>query len=334
MLRVGLTGGIAAGKSLAARELEKLGAVVVDADAIAREVVEPGRPALREIMAAFGPQVLLPTGALDRAALGRRVFGDAAAREQLNSIVHPRVRERAAGLVAEASPGSIIVEDIPLLVETGQAPRFHLVLVVDAPEELRVQRMVSQRGMTDHAARERIAAQASTPERNRQADVVVDNTGTPDAAREMIRELWRSRLLPFNRNLLAARPAARWTLHPVPSDSAWVGQAERIRARLLVADERIVRVEHIGPTSVSGSAAVDVLDFLVEIDHRADLPAVSVSLGAAGYPPAATTATAGSTDGASGERLHASADPGRHADLHLVVVPPPAKRPGIVSGRG
>ncbi|MBG6184309.1 dephospho-CoA kinase [Arthrobacter sp. CAN_A214] len=317
MLRVGLTGGIAAGKSLAASELGKLGAVVVDADALAREVVQSGQPALAEIAEVFGPEVLLPTGALDRPALGSRIFGDPAARERLNSIVHPRVRERAAALVADAPPGSIIVEDIPLLVETGQGPRFHLVIVVDAPEEVRVRRMVDRRGMTEGAARERIAAQASTSDRNREADVVLENAGTADAAGEAIRRVWRDRLVPYNGNLLAGRPAPRGAPQVVPSDVRWAESAARIRARLLRADERILQVDHTGPTSAPGSAAADVLDLLVGIDSDADLPAVSAALTTAGYPPAGV-APETSTGGAPGGLLHANADPGRHVDLHLV----------------
>nr|WP_216698726.1 dephospho-CoA kinase [Arthrobacter sp. H41] len=313
---MGLTGGIAAGKSLAASELGRLGAAVIDADALAREVVEPGEPALAEITRAFGTEVLLPTGALDRPALGSRIFGDPAARERLNAIVHPRVRERAAALVAGAPRGSIIVEDIPLLVETGQGPRFHFVLVIDAPEELRVRRMVDTRGMTEGAARERIAAQASPSERNREADVVIDNAGTPDSAGEAIHSMWRDRLVPYNGNLLAGRPAFRGALEVVPHDVRWAESAARIRARLLRVDERILRVDHTGPTSEPGSAA-DILDFVVEIEADADLPAVSAALLAAGYP-AAAGAPDTSTDTTPGRMLHANADPGRHVDLHLV----------------
>ena len=142
-MRVGLTGGVAAGKSTVSALLAELGAVVVDADLLAREVVAPGTEGLAEVVAAFGPDVLTDEGALDRAALGAVVFADPARRRTLEGIIHPRVRARAAALEAQAPDGAIVVHDIPLLAETGQAASFDAVIVVDVPEETQVERMTS-----------------------------------------------------------------------------------------------------------------------------------------------------------------------------------------------
>ncbi|WP_331460329.1 MULTISPECIES: dephospho-CoA kinase [unclassified Arthrobacter] len=198
MLKVGLTGGIAAGKSLVARTLQECGAVLVDADALAREVVEPGTPGLAAVVDAFGPGILSADGSLDRPALAAVVFADAGRREVLNGIVHPLVRARAAELAAEVPSDGILVQDIPLLVETGQAENFDFVLVVEAPEEARLERMVRNRGMEPDAARARIAAQASPEQRAEAADVVLHNTGTPRELAAAVRELWETRLVPMN----------------------------------------------------------------------------------------------------------------------------------------
>ncbi|MFC3299096.1 Dephospho-CoA kinase [Arthrobacter agilis] len=209
MLRIGLTGGIAAGKSAVAAELGRLGAVIVDADVIARDVVAPGTAGLEEVVRAFGNGVLGPDGALDRPVLGRLVFGDDAARERLNGIVHPRVRAEAARQIASAPADAVVVEDIPLLVETQQAARFHLVLVVDAPDELRIERMVRHRGMDRGDAVQRIAAQASRSERLAAADALLVNDLALEDLLAATAALWSGRVLPFARNLAEGRPAAR-----------------------------------------------------------------------------------------------------------------------------
>lgn len=177
---MGLTGGIASGKSTVAECLRDLGAVVVDHDGLARQVVEPGSSGLTEIVARFGAGVLQPDGSLDRGALGAVVFGDPKARGLLNSIVHPRVVDaaRVAQLAAQEAGALVVVHDIPLLVETGQAGDFDVVLVVEAPEEVRVERMVRDRGMRSDDARARIRAQASDDERRAVADVVFRNDGS------------------------------------------------------------------------------------------------------------------------------------------------------------
>lgn len=188
-MRVGLTGGVASGKSTVAALLRELGAVVVDSDVLAREVVEPGTPGLAAVVGAFGPAVLTADGALDRPALGAVVFGDEAARRRLEAILHPLIRARAAELEAAAPEGTVVVHDIPLLVETGQADRFDAVLVVDVPVETQVERMVRDRGMSREDALARVAAQADRELRLAAATHVVDNTGTREDLRDRVTEV-------------------------------------------------------------------------------------------------------------------------------------------------
>ncbi|GAA4128715.1 dephospho-CoA kinase [Nocardioides fonticola] len=177
-MRVGLTGGIASGKSSVARILAEQGAVVIDADQLAREVVERGTPGLARVVEAFGPEVLTPEGDLDRPAVGRLVFGDEEKRRVLEGIVHPLVFERYAELEQNAPEGAVVVHDIPLLAESGRAEGFDAVLVVDAPPELQIERMLRDRGMTREDAEARIAAQATREQRLAIATHVIENTGT------------------------------------------------------------------------------------------------------------------------------------------------------------
>jgi dephospho-CoA kinase len=195
-VQIGLTGGIGAGKTAVARRFAQLGAVVVDADALAREVVAAGTPGLDAVVAGFGAGVLRPDGELDRPALGRLVFGDEAARGRLNAIVHPLVRRRAAELIAAAPAGSVVVQDVPLLVETGQAAGFDLVVVVEAPAGARIERLARDRGMSADEVRSRMAAQASDAERRAVADVVLVNDGSPVELRAEVDRVWRERVEP------------------------------------------------------------------------------------------------------------------------------------------
>jgi dephospho-CoA kinase len=195
VLRIGLTGGIGSGKSTASRLLERRGAVIVDADAIAREVVEPGTPGLAAVVEAFGAGVLRPDGSLDRPALAAVVFADPAARARLDAIVHPLVRARATEVASAAAPDAVVVHDVPLLVETGQAAAYDLVLVVEADPETRVIRLV-QRGLTAEDARARMAAQGSDEQRRAVADVVLDNSGTPDELEAQVDRFWTERVDP------------------------------------------------------------------------------------------------------------------------------------------
>lgn len=189
MTRVGLTGGVASGKSTVSAMLADLGAVVIDADLLAREVVAAGTPGLADVVAAFGDSVLTADGELDRPAVGGLVFGDPERRRQLEGIIHPRVRARAAEIEAEAPDGALLVHDIPLLAETGQAAAFDAVIVVDVPTEVQVQRMVELRGMTREEAEARIAAQATREERLAVATHVLENTGTLDDLRREVAEV-------------------------------------------------------------------------------------------------------------------------------------------------
>jgi dephospho-CoA kinase len=191
---VGLTGGIGAGKSVVAARLAELGAVVIDSDRLAREVVAPGTDGLAEVVAAFGPEIVGPDGALDRPALGRLVFGDPAARERLEKIIHPRIRARTAQLAAAAPAGTVLVNDVPLLVEAGLADTFDLVIVVLASEPARIHRLTQGRGMTEAEAWSRIAAQATDEQRRAVADVVLVNDGTLDELRAAVDRVWEERL--------------------------------------------------------------------------------------------------------------------------------------------
>lgn len=205
---IGLTGGIAAGKSVAAARLAELGAVVIDADRLAREVVEPDTPALAAIAERFGHGVLDETGALDRPALGGIVFDDPAALRDLNAIVHPAVHDRYDALLAEAAvrdPEAIIVYDVPLLAEARAASDFSLVVVVDAPAEVRAERLVSLRGMDRAEALARIGSQAGDEERRALADVVIDSSGTIEHTIEQVDALWER--LVAERSRPGAEPA-------------------------------------------------------------------------------------------------------------------------------
>ncbi len=195
VLRIGLTGGIGSGKSTVSALLARHGAVVIDADRIAREVVEPGTPGLAAVVEAFGERVLTADGALDRPALAAIVFADPEARTTLDGIVHPLVRARGRELETAAPPGSVVVHDVPLLVETGRASSYDLVLVVRADPQTRVARLV-QRGLTAEDARARIAAQATDEQRRAVADVVLDNSGTPEQLAAQVDQFWSERVEP------------------------------------------------------------------------------------------------------------------------------------------
>ncbi|MGH9041735.1 MAG: dephospho-CoA kinase [Acidimicrobiia bacterium] len=187
-LLVGLTGGIGSGKSTVSGALEERGAVVIDADAIARQVVEPGTPGFDAVVDRFGPAVVAVDGSLDRAALARLVFEDAGARADLNAIVHPLVAQESQRRVTAAPAGAVVVMDVPLLVEAARSG-YDLVVVVEAPAGVRLTRLVT-RGMDPTDARRRMEAQASDEERRRVADVVVDNGGSRDDLEGQVAGLW------------------------------------------------------------------------------------------------------------------------------------------------
>ncbi|MGC5018001.1 dephospho-CoA kinase [Micromonospora sp. DT47] len=331
MLKVGLTGGIGSGKSAVATRLTERGAVVVDADRIAREVVAPGTEGLAEIVAAFSERVLDADGALDRAALGAVVFGDDTARRRLESITHPRVRARTAELVAAASPDAIVVNDVPLLVEVGLAPTYHLVVVVQAAVATRLERLERDRGMTRAEAERRIAAQADDARRRAAADVVIDNDGSLDQLHAAVDALWRDRLVRYERNVRERRAVRAQRVVLTEPDPTWPQQYARLAARIrhAVAPEDL-RVDHIGSTAVPGLAAKDVIDVQLTVPSLdvADGP-LAERLADAGFPRLPGEWWDNPRPAGSGrweKRLHGSADPGRPVNLHLRVAGSPGWR--------
>ena len=193
VLRVGLTGGIGSGKSEVARRLAVHGAMLIDADVAARRVVEPGSPGLAQVAAAFGDEVLRPDGSLNRERLGEIVFGDPGLRAKLNAIVHPLVRDwmqKAERAAVQADGDAIVVHDVPLLAESRGRAGFDVVIVVDVPPGLQLERLVSLRGMPPDQARARMAAQASRVQRLAVADIVIDNSGSLDDLDRRVAEVW------------------------------------------------------------------------------------------------------------------------------------------------
>jgi dephospho-CoA kinase len=334
MLRIGLTGGIGAGKSTVSATFADCGGVVVDGDVIAREVVEPGTEGLARLVDVFGEDILLPGGALNRPALAARAFGDSDKRATLNGIVHPLVARRRADIIAAVSEDEVVVEDIPLLVESGMAPLFPLVAVVHTDAEERLKRLLEHRAMSESDARARIAAQATDEQRRAVADVWLDNSGSRGELVERARELWYQRILPFAHNLREGRtvPAAP-TL--VPADATWPAQARRIIERLKTASgHHALRVDHLGSTAVPGMAAKDVIDVQITVASLAVADQISDALTHAGYPRIdRITADAAKPDARSTvaefdhtndpalwhKRIHASADPGRPTHVHVRV---------------
>ncbi|MEU6698333.1 dephospho-CoA kinase [Pseudonocardia sp. NPDC046786] len=321
MLRTGLTGGIGAGKSTVARRLVERGAVLVDSDLLAREVVAAGSEGLAAIVAAFGDRVLRADGELDRPALASIVFADADARRELDGIVHPLVRARSDELVAAATPDAIVVQDVPLLVEGGMAAAFPLVVVVGVDAEERIRRLVSVRGMAEQDARARVAAQASDERRRAAADVWLDNSGAEEDTRRRVDALWDGRLVGFEENLRLGRPVPDGPPRLVDADPDWAEQARRLAERIGYAAGGHGRgVEHVGATAVPGLPARDVLDLQLAVETRSDAGALGDRLAAAGFP--ADPAAAG--DGAGTVSVHRSADPGRPAVVVVRVHGSPA----------
>ncbi|MBB5804916.1 dephospho-CoA kinase [Saccharothrix ecbatanensis] len=325
MLRVGLSGGIGSGKSTVAGRLAEHGAVVIDSDRLAREVVEPGTDGLREIVEAFGPDVLDADGALNRPALAAKVFGDEKSLATLNGITHPKIAARTAQLLAAAPEDAIVVHDVPLLVENGMAPLYHLVLIVHADLDQRLARL-RDRGMAEEDARRRIAAQADDERRRAVADVWLDNSGPRDVVQAQVDALWADRLVRYESNIRLRRYAAGPPI-VVPYDETWPVQAERVAARIrLAAGGR--RVEHIGSTAVPGLAAKDVLDFQLGVTSLEEAAGLEESLAPAGFPSLGIGEDTVRYEGDAPEdwhkRLHAGADPGRRVNLHVRVEGGPA----------
>ncbi|PQP44549.1 dephospho-CoA kinase [Mycolicibacterium austroafricanum] len=332
MLRIGLTGGIGAGKSTVSATFSDLGGIVIDGDVIAREVVEPGTPGLASLVDAFGEAILLPDGALNRPALAAIAFSDEEKRATLNGIVHPLVAHRRSELIDAADEEAVIVEDIPLLVESQMAPMFPLVVIVHADEEVRVKRLIEYRHFTEEDARARIAAQAGEEQRRAVADVWLDNSGSAGELVEKARALWHERIQPFARNLEAGTPA-KSEVRLVPSDPSWPAQAQRILARLRTAcGHRASRIDHIGSTAVPGLDAKDVIDVQVTVASLEVADGLADALLGAGYvrtpvttdiskPDPRSTVAEFDHEGGDGwlKRLYCSADPGRPTNVHVRV---------------
>ncbi|WNV89538.1 dephospho-CoA kinase [Umezawaea sp. Da 62-37] len=327
MLRVGLSGGIGSGKSTVAGRLAEHGAVLIDSDKLAREVVEPGTEGLAEIVEAFGQDVLDEHGALNRAALAAKVFTNETNRKTLNAIVHPRVGARTAELLTAAAPDAIVVHDIPLLVENDVAPAYHLVIIVHADPDERVRRLTTSRGMSETDARNRIASQADDDQRRAVADVWLDNSGTPDLVLAAVDELWADRLVSYEANIRLRRFTPRGP-KVVPYDETWPEQATRVANRIRLAAGGL-RVEHIGSTAVPGLAAKDVLDFQLGVPSLEVADELAEQLGDAGFPRLEgayedTPKPAGADPELWRKRLHVGADPRRRVNLHVRVEGGPA----------
>ncbi len=327
---MGLTGGIGAGKSAVARRLAQCGALIIDADVLAREVVAPGTDGLAEIVAAFGAGVLTAGGELDRPALAAKVFGDEPARRTLEKIIHPRVRARTVELTAGAPADAIVVNDVPLLVETGLAPSYHLVLVVEAGCDRRIRRLVETRGMTAEQAEARIATQAGDDDRRRAADVVLTNDGSLEELNAQVDRLHRVRLRPYEHNLrlrVSARPDRR--LHIAEPDPTWPEQAGRLIARIGHALPPGVTVSHIGSTAVPGLPAKDIIDLMLAVRTLDEADALADRLAGAGFPkrPGEWVDNARGMPGETWpKRLHGGTDPGRPVNLHVRVTGSPGWR--------
>ncbi|MFI7573215.1 dephospho-CoA kinase [Micromonospora sp. NPDC049497] len=331
MLMVGLTGGIGSGKSAVSARLVERGAVLIDADQVAREVVAPGTDGLAAIVEAFSERVLDTDGALDRAALGAVVFPDEASRRRLEAIIHPRVRARTAELAAAAPPDAVVVNDVPLLVEVGLAPSYHLVLVVQTAMATRLERLARDRGMDRAEAERRIAAQADDARRRAAADVVLTNDGTLAELHAAVDALWQERLLPYEANLCARRAVRSHGVALAEADPTWPEQYARLAARIRHATAPAdLRIDHIGSTAVPGLAAKDVIDIQLTVPRLADADGpLADRLADAGFPRLPGEWWDAPRPRGSGrwpKRLHGSADPARPVHLHIREVDSPGWR--------
>lgn len=321
MLRIGLTGGIGAGKSTVSATFADCGGVIVDGDVIAREVVEPGTEGLTQLVEAFGEDILQADGSLNRPALAAKAFVDDEQRAKLNGVVHPLVARRRQEILDSVHQDAVVVEDIPLLVETGMAPFFPLVVVVSADEETRVERLI-KRGMDEADARARIKAQAPEEQRRAIADVLLDNSGSQGELVERARDLWYNRVLPLAHNIRTRECAPR-IYQLVPYRPAWADDASRIIKRLQMAcGEKALRIDHIGSTAVEGMDAKDVIDIQITVASLDIADEINGALADVGFPRIDhITADWSHTEDPAlwRKRIHCAADPGRPANIHIRV---------------
>ncbi len=284
MITVAVTGGIGSGKSTVSAALRERGAVVVDSDQLAREVVAPGTPGLAAIAERFGAEMVDADGALDRAALAAVVFADPASRIALEQITHPLVRKGFVAVQQAAAIDAIVVNDIPLLTTLEAAAAFHLVVGVRADAERRIDRLIS-RGLGEADARARMAAQLTDAERAPLCDVLIDNDGRRADVVAAVDALWHDRLLPFEENTRLARRAPRpGGAQLVDPQPRWATDAVRLAARASLAAGG-ARVDHIGSTAIPAMPAKDVIDLQLTVPDLATADALAEALSAAGFPP-------------------------------------------------
>lgn len=306
VIRLGLTGGIGAGKSTVAKTFVEHGAYIIDADKIAREVVAPGSEGLAALVAAFGDDILGADGALDRPALAAKAFADDESRTTLNGITHPLIGARTQELLDAAPADAIVVQDIPLLVENHTAPFFHLVVVVHADEELRVQRLTTLRGVAEADARARIAAQATEEQRRAVADAWLDNSGTADDLAEAAAALWEGRLVPLEAHV-RQRTAAEPIAELVAADPDPAALPARLTNRLwAIAGEKATAVD---VTAIDQNATGSVTELTITARDVEAAAALTDPLADGGFAPVETG-------------VHRSCDPGRPATVRVVTPAP------------
>ncbi len=331
MLRVGVTGGIGSGKSTVSARLRALGADVVDADQVAREVVEPGQPALTRIREHFGAAVIRDDGSLDRAGLAAVVFADPAALRALEQITGPAITAEVAERRSRVPREQVSVFDMPLLVERGLWVHEHLCVVVEVDSETRVRRLVEGRGLDEADARRRIAAQATDADRRAVADIVLDNTGTPDDLERLVDDLWADRLARYDANLRTGTRTRRPDTDAVVAPRAdWAARGDRVVARIeaaLSAAPGVAGVEHIGSTAVPGLLAKDVIDVQIGVQSLddADTAAFWDGLTRAGYLLSVgnerdTPHPAGAVPEQWAKRFWGGCDPGEIVHVHVRAV--------------
>lgn len=331
MLRVGLSGGIGSGKSTVSRRLVERGAVLIDSDVIAREVVAVGSPGLAQVVDRFGSGVLAADGSLDRPALAATVFGDDEARAALNGIVHPLVFVETLRQMEAAPADAVVVHDIPLLVELGREVDYHLVVIVNTPADQRLRRLVHDRGMTESEAQARIDAQATDDQRRAAADVMLPNVGTVDDLHAAVDLLWDNRIQPYELNLREGlRTRGTDEVELAAYDETWPVTARRLAGRIETQlrnhglGETVVAVDHIGSTSVPGLCAKPLVDLQVratdlDVATSATFEKALLAAGFAGRrgPEIDTVHEFAPSEVEWAKVFYGSADPDRVVNVHV-----------------